>query len=109
MKRTLTTLFSTALALCSINAFAALKPFDESVREINDIISSTEVALKLNNLYAIESLVRDPENVNKYTLTTKRGQCSLSISLIIKPKPDGWAGPKQYDLQVSDLVCKDSP
>lgn len=92
---------SACLALPLI-AQAALPPQYQRQRELESIIKNADVAEALNSR-PIDSI--STEGDDTYIVTG--GDCSVVVSIVNDPAPKGpgWAGPRQYHVEVGKATC----
>lgn len=83
-------------------AQAALPPQYQRQREMKEIITSPAVEDALQSR-PIDSISTTGDDV--YTVTA--GPCSVTVTIVDggKRKPAGWAGPRQFDIEVGEGVC----
>jgi hypothetical protein len=79
----------------SVNAFSALAPFYHSVKEIEDLINSPELAITFGMDKEITGIVR-----GQNTLTVKSKNCSVEV----KSKIINSNEPK-FEFQFGKLTC----
>lgn len=85
-------------------ALAILPPYYQSVREIERILGSSEVAKKLS-AYPIQSIVRNEGTETSYSVTVK--DCTLKVKIIYKPAENGFVGPAEFDIVPEpEPVCR---
>lgn len=76
--------------------FALVAPYYQSIREIEKILSSSEVANKLS-AYPIQSIVRnDAADEVFYNITVK--DCTLKVKIIYKEPKKGFVGPAEFEV-----------
>ena len=83
------------LLFFSFNAFSALAPFYHSVKEIEDLMNSPELAITFGMDKEITGITR-----GKNTLVVKSGNCSVEV----KSKNIGSTEPK-FEYQIGKLNC----
>jgi hypothetical protein len=83
------------LLLFSINAFSALAPYYHSVKEIEDLMNSPELATTMGMDREITAIVR-----GQNALTVKSKNCSVEV----KSKNIGSTEPK-FEYQIGKLNC----
>jgi hypothetical protein len=95
-------LLASPFLLLASAASAALPPYYQRVEEMERILADARVeeALKSQPVDRLERLEDD-----LYRATG--GACSVDIRIIDKPdnKPEGWTGPRQFDLNVAAPRC----
>ena len=95
-------LILTGLVALPLIASAALPPQYQRQRELVSIIESGEVSDALDGrpIDAIET-----DGFDTYIVTA--GECTLIVELTGTGErmPDGWVGPRQYDLKVGEAEC----
>lgn len=93
----------TMTLLSALLAEAALPPYYQRAREMQAILESRDVALRLQDHGPIDILQRVAEDL--YRL--KAGPCSLDVRIIDEPADHrpGWAGPRRFHLDVGEVVC----
>ncbi|MCF7852327.1 MAG: hypothetical protein K9M07_03685 [Simkaniaceae bacterium] len=90
-------LFGLATLLFSFKAFAALPPHQEMARQINAILSSSEISEKCpQGIRGIESTID-----GGYMITTNDG-FKMRVDVIGLPS-DGTLGPKKFKLRFHEL------
>ena len=99
--------FSLATAACialPLIAQAALPPQYQRQRELEAVIASPEVEEALKSR-PIDSVSTTGDDV--YTVTA--GPCTVTVLIVTDAasKPAGWAGPRQFELEVGDPTCGD--
>ncbi len=83
------------LLFISFNAFSALAPYYHSVREIEDLMNSPELATTFGMDKEITSITR-----GQNTLTVKSKNCFVEV----KSKNIGSTEPK-FEYQIGKLTC----
>ena len=75
----------------SHTAFALLSPLDQSIVEMKEILSSSELSLRLKNSESIQAIYRFEDG---YVVMTDVVQMIVDIEVLPTDKP----GPKQFKL-----------
>ena len=95
-------LILTGLVALPLIASAALPPQYQRQRELVSIIESGEVSDALDGrpIDAIET-----DGFDTYVVTA--GECTVIVEITGADErmPDGWVGPRQYDLKVGEAEC----
>jgi len=93
-----------ATLLPLLPASAALPPYHQRIRELQAILGSGDVQAKLmeQEIDALEWVAHD-----LYRVTA--GPCALEVRIVndtsVEREP-GWAGPRQFLLEVGDAACE---
>lgn len=95
-------LILTGLVALPLVASAALPPQYQRQRELVSIIQSGEVADALDGR-PIDAIETDGSDV----YIVRAGECTLTVEIIgtNERMPEGWVGPRQYDLKVGEAEC----
>lgn len=97
-------LFAAALvAATSLPALAALPPQYQRQRELQAILADNEVA----NAFGVEG-ISAVEYVEPDLYRVTGGACSLEVKIVDLPNThgDGWAGPREFALELGEPVCR---
>ena len=97
-------LFAAALvAVTSLPALAALPPQYQRQRELQAILADNEVA----NAFGVEG-ISAVEYVEPDLYRVTGGACSLEVKIVDLPNThgDGWAGPREFALELGEPVCR---
>ncbi len=90
-------------ALTALPALAALPPQYQRQKELQAIIADAAVvdAFGFDGIGAVEFVAPD-----LYRVTG--GNCTLEVKIIDVPNShgEGWAGPREFALEVGEPVCK---
>ena len=94
---------TTAILAFPLIASAALPPQYQRQRELQSVITSPDVQEALNG-GPIDSVSTDGNDV----YLVRSGDCTVSVTIVdsTKKMPAGWAGPRQYELQVGEAICE---
>lgn len=95
-------LILTGLVALPLVASAALPPQYQRQRELVSIIQSADVSEALDGR-PIDAIETDGSDL----YIVRAGECTLNVEIIgtNERMPDGWVGPRQYDLKVGEAKC----
>ncbi len=84
------------LICCTASSvYAIVAPYYQSIREIERILNSRDVANKLG-AYPIQSIVRNDTDEVTYDITVK--DCTLKVKIIYKTPKKGFIGPAEFEV-----------
>ncbi|RIJ23618.1 hypothetical protein D1224_04970 [Henriciella barbarensis] len=94
----------TALVALPLIASAALPPQYQRQRELVSIIQSGDVSEAMDGR-PIDAIETDGSD----TYIVRAGECTVIVEIVGTGErmPEGWVGPRQYDLQVGEAECID--
>ena len=97
-------LILTGLFALPLVASAALPPQYQRQRELVSIIQSGDVSEALDGR-PIDAIETDGSDI----YIVRAGECTLTVEIIgtNERMPEGWVGPRQYDLQIGEVNCVD--
>jgi hypothetical protein len=95
--------FLIAAAVFSHSAQAALPPYYQRIAEIERILADQSVQESLRG-QPIDRVERIGDDLYRAT----GGNCSIDVEIVDQdvPRPEGWTGPRQFEVLTHAPVCK---
>ncbi len=87
----------------SLPASAALPPYWQRVEEMERIMNDARVQEGLRG-----RMINSIEYIGEDLYRVKTDECTMEVGIIPdgKKQPEGWVGPRQFDLSPRAPVCK---
>jgi hypothetical protein len=91
--------------LIGASGFAALPPFAQSLKEIEQIIKHADIYTKLGVGSPLESITLAEDN-DQRTYVIKTANCTLNANVVYLPLEPGIVGPAKFRIDLGTPACQ---